>query len=1614
MPESDDQLTGAVTWIRDEFEKLCKTKYKMSFPAAKEGALHFLPNNPLSEPDRMVAAIQRPLIPRVLRDAHTLEDDHLRSFWQLLGSDEQKRGWCMDAQDSPTSYDHVLEAALRSLHDWRATLYFLARLRLVHSPTEYLTLDDEVDQSIIDKFNLHITSGRRPNLSHNMLCHLAGPARIRTVLTTNFDTLIEDALDSFRMRYEVIPVSIKGELPHPDTVHSLNCVVKMHGALAETRADYSLDDPPAAEDKNRFYHFVCGHHPDEVSRPGTDFIPSHLVVVGYSGADTRCVQMIKYVLDLNPQTKVFWVCYCQSDFDRLKRIFKEADYCQAVMQGAEAAPVERIVPVITNRPDLLFYQLYQRLRLSLPGGGFSYQYAPNVPPGSDTLSEPDAPAPQPGLTSAGQEIARRFDERRTQNAFTGGGAFLVVDSESGVCEPLGHAYDLLLAGQGEIPGERPKIGSVRHGIWLELEDYLNLPHLAHELMQIMALRLGHFQLDHGSLMPLRYLSRQEEIWKKAQVDSPGAARCNWLKRWGEQVELLRSTWRVSFSDWLVVLYARNGLGGCAGWFQNYWGEPELGEPSVEDFARKLSGLGFHVIYAPYSKRRFKRDQDREAKLEKIIDEFGLKGKGPNQRRCEEEVPLPGDEQHEHHFSGIAEKSHPADDERVVLSPTQPRFGDIMEDLVKNWFGSSPFKDEFHGPRKVAEAKFHALRFLYGATLFRQSRHFAAFFTEAVFPCPERFNLAGLDNDWIRDKRLGMALRKLNGKGVFHLKSGSFLWMHRDIRLGIRFLLEEVNSADLIVPAKGGREDSPLQAEAGEQKAHPPAPKGFLRLRQTRGSDHYFIADFFSKAYHATGHAMPLLEALHHFANAARYAPEACRMALAWQTEGKFAARRVQYRHGLWKISLFRLIKNLRFGRRGLRFWLEESAARSWFDLDDSSQPAIYPEVKPGANELLKVLEAAAKAIDEQTKIALASLKDYRKEHPEEAPELADDVTWCSRQPGEEAGKTQALWERYKGQLEHELLACIHSGVGQASYSPPLPPPAEHPRSPPSSLAPLANRLAAIGRKWYGEVDHDAWVERVLKDATALNESEGAVPFGLAPEVIESLCDLIQSSFRRVRDHAGSPAAIQASSPISKSDGEVLHNHFRNWQFSKSLHSRFVTLHVQELICNLVYVWVRRGRFLEQPLFDHCAAGFDARDDAGRWRSLQGEDTNHRLHVWQQACILARLGTDFAAHLPPDDLPQEARLRVMGTTLYGLAMGHLHRFYEAHRRFNEAKALLTKGDHANDPLEFSIVDLRRGEVLLIEAKLLGEIACALDQWIAILDQSSVPRCNIEIVRWHKAVELFELAGVPRPVDPPAQKPDETETAHWERVRHAVSPFFEEFAPDVRARKLWIDQYLQRPLYPECEHWITENPAEVCRRLHMARLDEAWLTLENAERMLSGRSHSGLWWSNLHTLQLRLFAEHRFIDEWARKGRLYRIVAMRRQQSHQNYVEAIFRKGLGTAPENRDHFARLLGYFHLALRHAMFADELQRNSARPAEAVAQQCCVRFKERMRELLMSVKSKWARDNAEWFETAANPEVTGDFTPSSARKLGRRTPLTTCGRTRRHTAGHPAIRRRL
>ena len=69
----------------------------------------------------------------------------------------------------------------------------------------------------------------------------------------------------------------------------------------------------------------------------------------------------------------------------------------------------------------------------------------------------------------------------------------------------------------------------------------------------------------------------------------------------------------------------------------------------------------------------------------------------------------------------------------------------------------------------------------------------------------------------------------------------------------------------------------------------------------------------------------------------------------------------------------------------------------------------------------------------------------------------------------------------------------------------------------------------------------------------------------------------------------------------------------------------------------------------------------------------------------------------------------------------------------------------------------------------------------------------------------------------------------------------------------------------------EVWHPDEETDMIERLlslHVAKRDEASLALEDAERLFSGKSHAVDLWCQLRTLQLRVFAEHHFLDPlWA---------------------------------------------------------------------------------------------------------------------------------------------------
>jgi hypothetical protein len=317
---SDAQVLEARTWALSEFSALAKScglSVDDNPLTCRVRGVHAEAG--LGTPEALARFLYAPLVPPFLRDPASPPDD--KSLHRLHGLLDERGvlyGGLTRPDISPTSTDAIVERAIRSLYDWRATLRFLSELKL--GPDDHTMFLVAPDAAVIDGFNVHITHGRRPNLVHTMLCHLRQPARMRVIMTTNFDTLIEDAFAEQGRRMDVISVSIKGELPHADIVHARDTVLKLHGSTSETRADFSLDAPPSASDRRRFFQYVRGRP------PGDDggFIPSHLLVAGYSGSDVRCVELIKTLLDQDPHALVFWVCHTKRDLDRLPLIFLES------------------------------------------------------------------------------------------------------------------------------------------------------------------------------------------------------------------------------------------------------------------------------------------------------------------------------------------------------------------------------------------------------------------------------------------------------------------------------------------------------------------------------------------------------------------------------------------------------------------------------------------------------------------------------------------------------------------------------------------------------------------------------------------------------------------------------------------------------------------------------------------------------------------------------------------------------------------------------------------------------------------------------------------------------------------------------------------------------------------------------------------------------------------------------------------------------------------------------------------------------------------------------------------------------------------------------------------
>lgn len=884
---SKAQLHRTRVWVYSQFERLANAcQLHVEGDGIRIRRVTLAPGSRADDTDALARVLHAPIVPSFLRALGVRASDltdgsSQKRLHELLTKRGISQGGLPLPTLSETSEDAIVERAIRSLYDWRATLQFLSELHIDSSGSLSLT---KSDPQVIDSFNVHITRGRRPNLIHALLCHLRIPARLSVVLTTNFDRLIEDAFAIHNRPLESISVSSHGALPDPKVVHAMDTVVKLHGSLSETRADFSLDCAPSQEDLTKFFHYVRGHEPGAAE---TRALPGQLLVAGYSGSDRRCLQMMKTVLERDPAARIYWICHAERAREALRGLFPETSY-----DG-------RVVCVSTDRVDLLLYELHQHLSLTLPaGGGGSYNINHNVAPQATFR-----PAVEE-LSVQGPESLKIVDEVLAElPSSTAGessrGKVVVVDGPSGVLRATRGALDLLSRDHGY------------NKVWLELDDHASAAAVVEDLFEVIAARTGAMHRGHADRYPTG-VGRTK----------PG------IDNWHKDLQRLAQYLGIDPQQWVVALYGRNVPGSCAGWQANAdaWTE----QTYADEFAPLLAGLalcGFVLIYAPYTKTRQKQDERRQgqlaSQLKRILvtrdDQAPGAADALARASAQSALPVPMAthcfddlanllSKHPTHIAKIRIGSVTIEDRSPAAKPT--RFEHTIRTMLDSMLLPELDADR-HGLDAPRTLRLSAHRILYGASLMRQSRHYASFLTDGLLRCPVRNNLYGFDNDLSRHRHLEEFLNGLEDR-VFLRKPGGFAWQYRDTRLALRCITELTTR----IASKPGAPPDRSGPEAEHDRTVVPmhSRESLVRLR---------VGEWYVRAFFVSTHASPLMEAAFHFYQGI--------LSSAVATPGPNAQQSdLEYREMLWRANLYQLVRTLRHGEGAIRFWFGKGLIRDWF------------------------------------------------------------------------------------------------------------------------------------------------------------------------------------------------------------------------------------------------------------------------------------------------------------------------------------------------------------------------------------------------------------------------------------------------------------------------------------------------------------------------------------------------------------------------------------------------------------------------------------------------------------------------------------------------------------
>lgn len=238
-------------------------------------------------------------------------------------------------------------------------------LRLVHAAYDgrnglpplaatamYSAVFDRVfaDRDIRARWLEDMLDGRRPHFGHHALAAMMAAGVAPLVVTTNFDSLIEDAYDSLRATLEVLRLTTLAPQSSSNTDYAFATdksplLMKIHGDLGTVTPMNTIKELAVGDEALR------GGVRSKLSRFG-------LVVVGYSGRDTAVMSMLGQVLD-NDTPYPNGLTWVRRPEDELAPAVSEL---LEAAREAGVSPVQELI--VANFGELM---TYIRRALNLPG-----------------------------------------------------------------------------------------------------------------------------------------------------------------------------------------------------------------------------------------------------------------------------------------------------------------------------------------------------------------------------------------------------------------------------------------------------------------------------------------------------------------------------------------------------------------------------------------------------------------------------------------------------------------------------------------------------------------------------------------------------------------------------------------------------------------------------------------------------------------------------------------------------------------------------------------------------------------------------------------------------------------------------------------------------------------------------------------------------------------------------------------------------------------------------------------------------------------------------------------------------------------------------------------------